>query len=485
MEAEQNQPAKSPFREIIEPFVNVVKAPRALWGINLVNLFEGMCYFGILTLLAMYFNQNVGLDDARAGWIVGAFTGGITLAMFFFGELADRWGVRVALILALALMFLGRILLTSAGSFGGSGMWSPVFFASAGGLLLVILGYGMFQPASYSAIRQFTTKETAAMGYAMLYALMNLGGFLPGIISPPIRNAFGITGIFWVYTAFTLISMFAIIILLTKKTVLAAQFAANPEKEQKQKAKKVKVANDILFEQWLQKDPERAGRSGSFSFFVFRMGRWLNDHPLQWLREHPLRDVRFAFFIFILIPVQTLFAHQWLTMPQYVDRAFPGFVSQNMETFVNLNPILIFVLTPMVAAFTSKVNVYKMMILGTLVMAIPTFLLATGPNVIVLLAYILLMSVGEAMWQPRFLQLAAELAPEGKTGQYMGIAQFPWFLTKLVTSTYSGYMLSHYCPKGGAQNTETMWLIYGLVALISPIALFLAKDWIGNRLETA
>ena len=80
----------------------------------------------------------------------------------------------------------------------------------------------------------------------------------------------------------------------------------------------------------------------------------------RWLREHPLRDVKFSFFIFILIPVQTLFAHQWLTLPQYVDRAFEPWVSQNMEFFVNLNPLLIFVLTPLVAALTSKVDVYRM-----------------------------------------------------------------------------------------------------------------------------
>ena len=171
-------------------------------------------------------------------------------------------------------------------------------------------------------------------------------------------------------------------------------------------------------------------------------------------------------------------------MPQYVDRAYPGFVSQNMEFFVNLNPILIFILTPLVAAITIKKDVYKMMIAGTFVMAIPTFLLAISPNIILLFAYILIMSIGEAMWQPRFLQLAAEIAPEGKTGQYIGIAQFPWFLTKLLTSLYSGYMLSKYCPEQGPKDTATLWLLYGLIAMVSPICLFLARKWVGNRLQT-
>jgi MFS family permease len=443
---------KHPLRELVDPFIHIARAPRALWGVNLTYLLEGMCYFGIIALLAMYFNENVALDDVQAGWIVGAFTGGITLAMFFFGELADRWGVRVTLALSVLLMVFGRILLSGGEFFGGAGMWSPVFIASVAGLLLVIMGYGMYQPAAYTAVRQFTTKKTAAMAFAALYALMNLGGFLPGLLSPPIRAAYGITGIYWVYTALTAVSFILLLVILSKKTVERAMREARKENTGSEEA---------------ASKPEQK---------PFNL--------MTWIREHPLRDVKFSFFIFVLIPVQTLFAHQWLTLPQYVDRAFPGFVSENMELFVNLNPLLIFVLAPLAAAFTSKVDVYKMMIIGTLVMAVPTFFLAIGPNVILLFAYILLMSVGEAMWQPRFLQLAAELAPEGKTGQYMGIAQFPWFLTKVLTSLYSGYMLSNYIPAEGPQNSETLWLFYGFIALLTPLGLFLARGWMAGKLKT-
>jgi proton-dependent oligopeptide transporter, POT family len=459
---------KSPLREIIEPFINIGRAPRALWGVNLTYFLEGMCYFGILTLLTLYYHMNVGLDDVHAGLIVGVFTGGITLAMFFFGELADRWGVRSALVLALVLMVVGRVFLTGAGSFGGAGLWSPVFLSSMFGLLLVVFGYGIYQPAAYLAVRIFTTKETATMGYAMLYALMNLGGFVSGIVSPPIRGAYGITGIYWFYTGCTVLGVFLVIILMTKKHVLQAQATAAGG-ELKEKAGKEAVKDAAI-------TPETPG-------LFRRLFAWWKAHPWRWIKAHPLGDIRFSFFIFVLIPVQTLFAHQWLTMPSYVLRAYPAWVSNNMETFVNINPLLIFVLTPMVAAFTSKVNVYKMMIIGTMVMALPTFFLALGPSVPLLATYILFSSLGEAMWQPRFLQFAAELAPEGKTGQYMGIAQFPWFLTKVLTSFFSGYMLSKYCPDHGPQNTETMWAFYGLIAIISPIALILAKKWIGGKLS--
>ena len=161
--------------------------------------------------------------------------------------------------------------------------------------------------------------------------------------------------------------------------------------------------------------------------------RPLGHRRRVWLANHPLADPKFFFFIFALIPVQTLFTYNWLILPQYVERAFEGaFVSERFEVFSNLNPILIFIAVPIVTALTQKKKVYNMMIIGTFVMAVPTFLLALRPNLVpALLAYLLIMTIGEAMWQPRFLQYAAEIAPEGRTGAYMGVAQFPWFLTKM------------------------------------------------------
>ena len=87
------------------------------------------------------------------------------------------------------------------------------------------------------------------------------------------------------------------------------------------------------------------------------------------------------------------------------------------------------------------------------------------------------------MWQPRFLQFAAEIAPKGRTGAYMGVAQFPWFLTKLITSLYSGWFLEKFCPKTGPINTEPMWFIYGLIAITTPIMLLLAKNWVAEDLQ--
>jgi proton-dependent oligopeptide transporter, POT family len=449
---------KHTLKEISQPFIDLFKASRALWGINLSYLLEGLTYFGVVGLLAIYFNNYIKLNDINAGLMVSIQTGGITIAMLLLGATVDFIGVRKALLISLILMLVGRVFLASASSLSATtGLWSAAHLIAMAGILGVILGYGIYQPACYTAVKKFTNEKTSAMGYAMLYALMNLGGFLPGLISPPVRRSFGITGVFWLYSGLTLVGIFIVLIILSNKAINREIEINKPLEDKK--------------EDEIKKIDERT------------LGKKVTDY----LKRFPYKDFRFMFFIFILIPVQTLFAHNWLTLPQYCERAYTGIVHENFEFFVNFNPILIFILTPTIAVLTLKRNTYKMMIAGTAVMGLSPFLLFFGPNIYVLFAYIIIMTIGEAMWQPRFLQWVAEIAPKDMTGIYMGIGQFPWFMTKVFTGFYSGWFLTKFCPQGvpAAQtNTQTMWLIYGFIAILSPIALFLARNWMLKGFKT-
>ena len=439
-------------KEMLQPFIDLFHVSRALWGVNLSYILEGLTYFGVLGVLAIFFNEYIGLTDVEADWMVAVQSAGITLAMLLLGATVDLVGPRRAILLSLSLMLIGRVLLAISPATGPmEGMWGTSHLVAMGGVLWIILGYGIYQPACYAAVRFFTTEKTAAMGYAMLYALMNLGGFLPGLLSPPVRKAFGIPGVFWVYSALTVAGMAVIAYFLTRKAVEEA--AASGLGMQKQEGPK----------------------------------KPFKEQAIYYLRNFPYKDARFISFIFLLIPVQTLFAHNWLTLPQYCNRAFTGIVSENYEFFVNFSPLLVFILAPIVTALTSHRDTYRMMIAGTLVMAAPTFLLVLGPSMTTLFAFLVLMTIGEAMWSPRFLQWIAEVAPKDMTGIYMGIGQFPWFLTKVVTGLYAGWFLSEYCPAGVPPeqlHTETMWLVYACIAMVSPIGLWLARGWMMKGFKT-
>ena len=503
------------FSELGDTMNAFIRAPRALWGINVPYILEGLVYFGILTILGKYCSENVGLNDVYAGWIYGAVTGGITFSMLLLGGVTDKIGVRKSLALALGTMAIGRYMISLSGTLSlGSGLGSPMFFMLIGGLFLMVTAYGLYQPAAYAGVKRYTTPKTAAIGYAVIYSLMNLGAFIFGPISSSTRQAYeevfppnGLTAVFWVLTGITVLAFFASLFIITKRVDRRAVERVKkerqalekdqgekrePEAESKPVSQKPQVKNTfflallacavffliVLLASLLDKVAFPVIFAVAlFAASVLAAGwEYLRHRP-----EHPFRDTKFVFFIFILIPVQTLFAHNWLTIPYYLDRAFIGtWVSDHFEILANLNPIIIFVITPIIAGLTARANIYRMMILGTLVMAAPTFLLVLGPHAVLFVIYIIIMSVGEAMWQPRFLQWVAEIAPEGKTGAYMGIGQFPWFMTKLLTSLYSGHFVANYIPlpeTGKSLQTGSMWFYYALIAMISPVALFLARKW--------
>ena len=749
---------KSPIQEIVQPFIDLVRAPRALWGINIAYVLEGLVYFGMLGYLAMHFSdfvfQAVEHADEWSHNSVMVLTAGITLAMVGLGWVCDKWGVRKALILAFVLLLCGRALMAGApnllglepirpkvqvgdkvslhidkmgtrtglktitgstviandeGGFdvlgkmsvdlapgdkgivpsaelegqlvhvgratvgegekqdwaitygeppiearwivhsaehhrlcagaqvtidngyvnprvkddevtgyvirshwsedvsdvdlsgcdpdeipdeskdtsetllrtaerweipadldtssakattiaalkdiedgkvdllledvyvtyvrnGGyyvqakaSGptqfvfinpLFSPLHLITLLGILIVVLGYGMYQPSAYAAVRQFTTPKTAAMGFAMLYALMNLGGWLVTfgfLLRDEEFAGLGIPGTYWVYVGLTGVALMVTLLILTRKTV------ANAIATAKEETAKIEAEADSTKDEETKKKEEEAKRKAeadkkaregklpghvwivlaaciaaaywklSLTGFGIVTGvivalsiAMLVVPPVRnWISRHPLADAKFCFFIFALIPVQTLFTYNWLVLPQYIERAFVGWISDYFEIAANLNPILIFIAVPIIAAVTRKAKVYNMMILGTLIMAAPAFLLVVGAHWWTLFPYIFIMTIGEAMWQPRFLQYAAEIAPEGRTGEYMGVAQLPWFLTKMLAPLLlTGWTMSRYCPAEGEQNTRLMWLIFASIAMTSTVMLVLARNWIGKDFKT-
>jgi MFS family permease len=347
----------NPITELFTSFRELKDAPRGFWYTNYIYWLDGVAYFGMLTLLAMYFHDILGMSDDSGHKIVSAYMALITGFMLIFGPISDKLGVRKSLLVSVALYISSTLL-------------AVVF----GGLLLAAAGNGFMQPASYAGVRKFSDKKTATMGYGLLYAGMNLGIVFIGFASSRIRSGldlggsfkfegFGIEGVMWFCVLVNVVMLLGLIFFFTPKVEQEAEQAGLDETEPGEEAH-ASEAN---------------------------IARSMTARVVDWFKTSPLSNSRFMFFIFALMPVQTLFAYQFLVMPQFVTRAFSEVVANNMEMIVNVsNPLIIVLGVPVITALTRKVPVYRMMIIGSLVSALPTFFFLLGPNFWLLMAYLVL-----------------------------------------------------------------------------------------------
>jgi proton-dependent oligopeptide transporter, POT family len=453
----------------VDAFTSLARLPGAFWIVVGAFVVEAMAYFGMLTLMTTYLSTDLGWSDQWSGMAVSLFTMLVTLFMLGVGSYAESFGLRRAILFALLISTLGRALYSGAANLTDGTL---IAIAIIGSLVVVASGSGILQPVCYSGVKQYTDRRTSSMGYGLIYAVMNLGIVVIGALSswirpavqrmkdandvvgeggPVIASLAGLTGsgvqaVNWVCTGITGFTLVMFLLFMSRK------------------AEGVKLRPDHAEEM------RKADQSP------------LGTRLRRYFVEGPFTNPRFIFFIFMLLPVRTLFAHQWLTMPQYILRAYPEGIADRMEWLVNwINPLIIFLGVPLATALTRHINVYRMMVIGSLVSALPTFLLCFGPNLGLLITYFVVFSIGEALWSARFLEYASELAPEGRVAQYMGLANVPWLLAKGTTGLYSGMLLATYVPGNTPQSeleTGTLWFIYGCIAMLSPLGLWLARKWV-------
>lgn len=388
--------------------------------VNAANVLDGICYFGIVPLLTPFLQGRFGLADRPVGWIFSLYVGAVTLMMFPGGWICDRLGSRRALILALGILGVGRSLLVVA---GGEPQHLPLALLA---LLIMSFGTGIVQPTVYAAVKEYTREELAAPGYAWLYAIMNLGSVVWMLLSPAVRSFLGgIDGVYAVLAGLTWINLALQLLFFRER--------GNP----------------------VQRDP------GADSRLIFT-------------------DARFLCFIFLLLPVRNLVAHLTVTFPTYLARVHP-LLEPYLEWCFALNYALLFVGTPLLTRWTAGRPILGLMIGGSALSAFSLLFLVLPPQALWVVLFLTFFSIGEAVWQARFYQYVAEEAPAGQVGAAMSLANFPWFLAKTTAGLYSGAMLSHFVPAGGAHHPAGLWGSYAAFALLTPLALTLARNWLETK----
>ena len=142
-------------------------------------------------------------------------------------------------------------------------------------------------------------------------------------------------------------------------------------------------------------------------------------------------------------------------------------------------------LVPIVSAMTAHIDPLVMIHVGSYVSAASVFFLAVSTTIWSSCIFMILLSIGEAIWSPRLNDYTVSVSEEGREGTYMALSSAPLFLAKLPVGILSGVLLQKFCPEsledGEERHSRVMWLIVGLLTATSPILLTCCWSYVSKK----
>lgn len=182
--------------------VNQNGHPPSLFILFFTEMWERFSYYGMRAIFVLFLTSSI--IDGGWGWerkdalqTYALYTGLVYLTPIFGGLIADKLiGYRKAVITGALLMTLGHASLA---------VETPAFFYI--GLVLLILGNGLFKPNISSMVGQLYTKnpEKKDAAYTIFYMGINAGAFLGILLCGYIGEkvgwsyGFGLAGIFMLF----------------------------------------------------------------------------------------------------------------------------------------------------------------------------------------------------------------------------------------------------------------------------------------------
>lgn len=499
------------------------KSPRDLWILFATKIVEYTAYGAMNMTFILWLSADCGLGDIEAGLFITTWGIGLSLVGMVAGAMVDAIGIRKTLLISIVLLIFSRFFM----------FWvtNPTLVMILGFIPLA-LGFAIVGPVVSVGIKKYTTKEGATLGFGLFYVLMNLAFAIGGWLFDKIRNLSGkdpVTGKVIENAKHTVpilnleLSSYQLILfigfLLTFITLILVLFLREGVEMD---GENVKIT------------PPVKKYEGTAIVVLIKTAKNAFLDTAKILKSVVSEKTfwGFMFMLSILVPVRLVFYHFHYTFPKYGIRVL-GDGAKIGSIYGVLNPVLIIFLVPLVAALTKKVSSYRMLTIGTIISSLAVFIavlpgsifkplintwfgeaifvrwLGVAPNVeslatldispvyLPLMFFIVVFTIGEAIWSPRLMQFTVEIAPKGKEGTYLALSILPFFVAKLIAGPLSGWLVKQYTPMidkldetgavikdaagktvqivGDISQHHMVWIWIGGMAIISPICLLLLK----------
>ena len=449
-------------------------SPRELWLVFTSQLFESVAYMLLNMVVVLFLTYELKLSDVQAGSYVSFWGTAIIIITFFVGALVDTVGIRKMLLYGMVVALVARFFLCFT-----SNLWAVTLLS----FVPLAFSIAVLNPVISVAIKRFTDLKSSPLAFALFATLLHVGTAIGGWLFDKVRVLWGEMGTISVplwgeMSTYRL--MMVICFILTIPAFISVLFIRREEGERVR-------ANSVNFVRAMINGASEKFKESSALFFKVARQRAF------W---------QFLFLLTIMVGVKFVFFHLHYTFPKYGIRILGQGAKIGLLVGV-LHPVLITFFIPLTTYLTKKLNAYRAITIGTMISSLSVFMIMIpakffapllnwqlgnlilfdwlslspelGEGVLTLYLafffFIVVLSIGEALWSPRLMEYIVQIAPKGQEGSYMALSMLPLFLAKPLVGVISGYLLERYCPAEHSPHHLMVWLWIGIFALITPLGL--------------
>lgn len=467
------------LNKVFDGFSSLKGSPNELWIAFTLKFLDSFSYYSFSVIMTLFLSKDFGFDDYWAGTIYGAWGALITLFGISSGPIIDRLGVAASLRVGFSISFVAKCIIFITNS--------RIYLLL--GIVLLSFGNCLGIPVLSVGIRRYTTNDNRGFAFGLFYVIMNFAALLSGPIADYCTIVFenmkeqqqqqggnNVDGrriedaFMYDQSSEWYLSGYRLVILIGIIANIAACLITLSVKEIK-----VTSSKSMSEAEGINNNVNKDVATQTQSF------QPIQASSLQILREtmNSPDFWRFLAVCMITLNIRMIFRHLDATLPKYMVREFGENVPKG--TIYSINPALIMILVPIISAATTKVDPLIMIHHGCYVSAISVFFLVIWTSIPSCILFVVILSIGEAIWSPRLYDYTMQIAKEGREGTYMALASAPLFLAKLPVGMMSGYLLQKYCPEEGQRNSHMMWLIIALTTASSPVLLTLCWGYLSKR----
>jgi predicted MFS family arabinose efflux permease len=380
--------------------------PREVWWLSLITLINRAGTM-VIPFLSLYLTKERDFSLEQVGWIMTAFGLGSVIGSWLGGWLTDRIGAYRTMVFSLFSSGIFYILMQFAEQF-----WWIVIM-----IFTVVLLADMFRPASFTALRTYTTEKTQTRSTSLIRLAINLGFSAGPAVGGLLIYNLGYAALFWVdgttCIAATLL-LFYVLSPKRSKTIEKQTFTTPP--------------------------------SSAYS------------------------DWYFLTFILGLILFAFAFLQYFSTIPYYYSSDY-GLSERYVGLLLGFNGFLIFLIEMPVVHYLEKrnSNTLHYVFLGAVLLLLSFLVLQLGHHVSLLWIGMTLMSFAEIIAFPFANSFALSRSKRGRTGQYMALFSISFSIAHIFAHNAGFQLISKF------GSTNAWWWMIFICVLMSILFYFLKR----------